>query len=139
VHEQEEEDDEDEDENEDEDEEEEGVETESDTSDGWLPDAPVPTPGHWVVREEFRGRKSFGFFLCDCGKQWGSAHSFPDYTQGCQTCEDDCFPRWLWVNTVRRDPITLTQSSVSPHDRTRCAACHDGKCLAANDFDNDWD
>ena len=51
----------------------------------WRPNPPVDSEGEWVHPHEFKGRKSFGYFLClNCRKTWLSAHSFPNYQQGCQ-------------------------------------------------------
>jgi hypothetical protein len=45
---------------------------------------PVDTPGKWVQRREFPGTKSFGFYSCECNKQWMSAHAFKEYRQDCK-------------------------------------------------------
>jgi uncharacterized C2H2 Zn-finger protein len=130
-------DDSDEEEEEEDDFEDEEEEEDDDSDDGWLPNPPVSTPGYWTLREDFLGRKSFGFYICDCGKRWGSAHSFPKYKQGCQACEEECYPHWLWVNTFPRDPQEPKPDSASPHDRSRCEACQHGQCLAGKDYDSD--
>ena len=44
-------------------------------------DPPIDEPGHWVERNDFHGRKSFGAFKCRCKKVWVSAHAFPIYKQ----------------------------------------------------------
>jgi len=66
-------------------------------------DAPVETPGQWVLRKDFVGQKSFGFFKCqDCQETWISAHAFKLYKQGCKTCETYFLPMFMWVNAEQR-------------------------------------
>ena len=97
---------------------------------------PVDTPGDWVERDAFSGRKSFGFFVCQCGKRWLSAHAFPNYTQGCKSCEDTCLPRYLWVNQHSSFEDYFEddkdRDNKSPHDRERCEACAKGVCLESD-------
>ena len=98
--------------------------------------APVDDPGEWVLRDNFSGRKSFGFFLCKkCRKRWTSAHSYPNYTQGCKTCKAKNLPALMWVNSFdseRRDRVF--DESKKPHARHLCAACKAGVCDAEYDF-----
>lgn len=110
--------------------------------------APVDNKGYWVEREQFTGRKSFGYFVClQCEHKdrkrkakrknysWMSAHSFPQYMQGCKHCETKTLPTYMWVNT--ESPKQLQHDATSsepskPHDRSRCDACKVGKCLNVN-------
>ena len=93
--------------------------------------------GEWVNRHEFAGRKSFGFFECEslsCGKKWYSAHAFPSYKQGCQECEHESLPAYLWVNyggNERDYDDYERDDSNAPHDRDRCMACRAGVCITA--------
>ena len=90
---------------------------------------PVDSPGYWVRCEEFTGRKSFGYFQCGCGKGWMSAHAFPDFMQGCQTCEAESLPTWLWVNISKDVRPREDKIDDKPHDRARCEACKAGQCV----------
>jgi len=95
-----------------------------------LPDPPVDTPGRWVSPSEFRGRKSFGYFRCTCGKWWMSAHAFPQYKQACKGCNVWSLPVWLWRNDQRKDRSEAVEviNHRGPHDQQRCAACIAGEC-----------
>lgn len=111
------------------------VDEEVDDDDGpWRPDPPVDTEGIWVLRDNFRGTKSFGFFKCRgevCSKTWLSAHAFAKYKQGCQVCETESRPKFLWQNLERknRDNFDDVQDDEGPpHDQGRCEACRVGVC-----------
>eukprot|EP00005_Dracoamoeba_jomungandri_P001095 CAMPEP_0174257416 /NCGR_PEP_ID=MMETSP0439-20130205/6549_1 /TAXON_ID=0 /ORGANISM="Stereomyxa ramosa, Strain Chinc5" /LENGTH=139 /DNA_ID=CAMNT_0015340489 /DNA_START=46 /DNA_END=466 /DNA_ORIENTATION=+ len=59
--------------------------------------------GRWVKRAKFLDEKSFGVFICHrCKKSWQSAHSFPDYKQGCKKCNSKFYPVYLWVNDKKK-------------------------------------
>jgi hypothetical protein len=92
--------------------------------------APVSSPGQWVPRKSFTGRKSFGAFECDlCKKVWVSAHAFKEYKQGCQQCEAESLPLFMWHNfehNDRHDDEGRTDDK--PHDSDRCEACRAGVC-----------
>lgn len=102
----------------------------------WVPDPPVDEPGQWIPRHEFRGRKSFSFYRCQCGKTWMSAHGYKDYEQGCQTCDRESLPVLMWQNEERYagidlgDPDKPVRERDGPHDEERCAACRAGICDA---------
>lgn len=99
-------------------------------NDDWVPPPPVSSPGQWVPRDEFKGKKSFGAYRCDdCDKTWISAHAFRDYHQGCQNCETENLPLWMWKNFQRNSELVADRDSNSPHDRARCEACKAGVCL----------
>ena len=86
--------------------------------------------GYWVQTSDFEGQKSFGRFQCKkCKKQWGSAHAFRDYKQGCQRCETKSFPCCLWVNTGdNNERQERDDDNDGPHDSKRCEACRHGRC-----------
>ena len=93
--------------------------------------APVDTPGKWVQRESFDGNKSFGYFKCSkCSKDWYSAHSFPQFKQGCKKCEKKEYPLYLWKNSRKKNYNSQErlQTNDKPHDNWRCGACKAGMC-----------
>lgn len=97
-----------------------------------VPEAPVDSAGKWVLREEFLGKKSFGFFACRCGRSWTTAHAQKEYRQGCQACDAECFPSYMWLNdpsVERRERADRDELDV-PHDFERCEACRQGVCSA---------
>lgn len=83
--------------------------------------------GEWVRPEEFDLKKSFGWFQCrQCRRWWDSAHSWKDFTQDCQRCEQAEYPVWMWVNYNPIDPSDRgrpTEKSNKPHDQARCGRC----------------
>lgn len=93
-------------------------------------DSPHPgIQGYWVRREDFDGSKSFGRFQCiKCKKQWGSAHAYKMYKQGCQRCELRSLPCCLWVNTRESRHYSDDEDDDGPHDSRRCEACRLGVC-----------
>lgn len=93
------------------------------------PEPPVDSPGQWVLREDFTGRKSFGYFVCGCGRFWLSAHAFKDYRQGCRGCEQKSFPYFLWENFGKRTDRDRNYADDKPHDASRCEACRNGVCI----------
>eukprot|EP00450_Noctiluca_scintillans_P000982 CAMPEP_0194494256 /NCGR_PEP_ID=MMETSP0253-20130528/12218_1 /TAXON_ID=2966 /ORGANISM="Noctiluca scintillans" /LENGTH=236 /DNA_ID=CAMNT_0039335351 /DNA_START=62 /DNA_END=772 /DNA_ORIENTATION=- len=93
--------------------------------------APVDSPGRWVPRDEFRGRKSFGFFVCTCGNRWKSAHAQPKYRQGCQRCEQQSLAMCLWYNEGPDTRPERETDDDKPHDSARCEACKHGDCKIA--------
>lgn len=99
----------------------------------WPPPSPLDVPGHWVLRGDFPGKKSFGFFVCDaCGKWWLSAHAFRRWEQGCKSCEHKSLPYLLWWNEQPRGVGPAHRDlNDRPHDQARCQACSMGVCLAA--------
>ena len=96
-------------------------------------DPPVDTPGIWLSREEFNGEKSFGAFQClACKKSWISAHAFKAYKQGCQNCEMEELPLYMWQNLRPREyqgnDDYENDEADKPHDQQRCEACRRGVC-----------
>ena len=97
-------------------------------------EAPVDTPGMWLSRQEFNGEKSFGAFQClKCKKTWISAHAFKAYKQGCQTCEREELPLYMWQNLRARHDQDIFYDEDNdevnrPHDQQRCEACRRGVC-----------
>ena len=91
---------------------------------------PVDSPGQWVLRKEFQGRKSFGAFQCvKCTKIWTSAHAYKNFKQGCQRCELEGLPVFMWVNKGKRDYYAVSDDEEKPpHDSERCEACRAGEC-----------
>ena len=61
-----------------------------------MPEPPVNDPGEWVYTADFKGKKSFGFFVCSCGRTWTTAHAYKEYKQGCQGCEKESLPYYMW-------------------------------------------
>eukprot|EP00418_Pyrodinium_bahamense_P088737 CAMPEP_0179030016 /NCGR_PEP_ID=MMETSP0796-20121207/10352_1 /TAXON_ID=73915 /ORGANISM="Pyrodinium bahamense, Strain pbaha01" /LENGTH=200 /DNA_ID=CAMNT_0020726193 /DNA_START=86 /DNA_END=687 /DNA_ORIENTATION=- len=63
-----------------------------------LPPVPLPlgSPGRWVLRDDFRGRKSFGFFNCNCGNWWTTAHAQKWFMQTCQQCDEESYALYMW-------------------------------------------
>jgi hypothetical protein len=92
---------------------------------------PITSNGFWTTTQECSQRKSFGFFVCECGSEWISAHAFKKYKQGCKKCEKETFPRKMWQNEQPKnnseEPLKL--DTKKPHDQQRCEACRLGKCL----------
>ncbi len=107
---------------------------ESSEGSSWRPNPPIDTAGDWVHPYEFKGRKSFGYFKCSsCLKTWISAHSFPQFKQGCKKCNIEDVPIFLWQNAEnedRRDRYFKLEELNKPHDQHRCEACRRGLCLA---------
>merc|ERR1711971_516769 len=98
--------------------------------------SPVSTPGQWVRREQFGGRKSFGFFSCsNCQRTWTSAHAFREFRQGCQSCDDESYAVYMWENFAVDSDEAYSDESYEkedredrPHDEARCEACRRGVC-----------
>lgn len=72
--------------------------------------SPVDSPGTWVPREDFTGKKSFGAFACSCENRWTSAHAYPGFKQDCRCCEAGNYAAFMWTSTEkttrRRRPYT---------------------------------
>jgi hypothetical protein len=87
-------------------------------------DSPSGLKGYWVLTKNFKKYKSFGAFECSsCGKYWVSAHSFKKFKQACQKCNIMVRPKFMWVNTGKRDSHNESDDDDGPHDTTRCEAC----------------
>jgi hypothetical protein len=93
----------------------------------------VPFPGangRWVYREDYRGKKGFGIFVCDsCHRHWISAHAYSNqFGQDCQACEINTFPYIMWQSPTRdRDELIRDdEDDGPPHDSSRCDACKAG-------------
>jgi uncharacterized C2H2 Zn-finger protein len=103
---------------------------EEDSVDSWRPNPPVDSAGYWVPREEFTGKKSFGYFQCEsCFKTWISAHAFPSFKQGCKKCDTEDYPIFLWENMNKKQHDDLNyqrDEKDKPHDQNRCEACRCG-------------
>jgi len=98
-----------------------------------LPPPPVSEPGEWVPRDEFPGKKSFAFYRCKrCTKNWVSAHGYKTFMQGCQRCEKELLPLFMWKNQDKRkrDEDLESERLDGPHDSERCEACRAGVCTA---------
>jgi len=92
---------------------------------------PVDDDGEWVLRDDFTGRKSFGYFQCNCAKEWQSAHAYKEFNQDCQSCETGSLPLFMWRNFTRRAGYHEEESERSDlghHDSERCGACRAGVC-----------
>eukprot|EP01068_Selenidium_serpulae_P019443 Selendium_serpulae@DN6645_c0_g1_i1.p1 len=89
------------------------------------PGPPFPgAEGAWVLRERFRGKKSFGWFDCRCNARWISAHAQPDFKQGCKQCDTYRYPTWLWVNTsTHKRGNHAPEKETTPHLSHLCEAC----------------
>lgn len=95
--------------------------------------------GSWIPYRSFRGRKSFGHFVCErCQSVWTTAHATNGYKQGCKGCEHMSFPRFMWENDYRGswpdDEEDATGSDEGempdkPHHSQRCEACRMGVCI----------
>ncbi len=94
-------------------------------------DPPIPgIDGEWVLREEFDGSKSFGWFECrGCWRPWPSAHAWAKFNQRCQKCETEFLPKFMWVNFgARSEPEgESSETEDGPHDCDRCEACAKNK------------
>ena len=91
---------------------------------------PASGPGKWIPREDFEGNKSFGYFKCrKCSKWWLSAHSFKKFKQGCQKCETENLPVYLWKNTGTNVNENPKKDGDGVHDKQRCEACKNGLCI----------
>ena len=71
--------------------------------------------------------------------RWHSAHSYKQYKQGCQRCETECLPVFMWVNEHRNEDDDETDEDDEhdhvdkpPHDSARCEACRLGVCDMMN-------
>ena len=95
-----------------------------------IPDhPPVDGAGEWVERRNFDGEKSFGFFICDCGRYWLTAHCYRDYKQGCKWCEKESLSYYMWENhETDKRPRRAKRYGDKPHDEQRCEACRRGEC-----------
>lgn len=100
-----------------------------------LTDPPVPDlEGEWVEPSAFRGTKSFGFFMCPkCtnAPTWYSAHTFPNFKQGCKVSNAETLPQFLWQNaewSFRGDRHEGDKLK-GPHQLERCEACRAGVCV----------
>jgi len=99
------------------------------------PEPPVDTAGRWVPTEDFPFRKSFGWYLCDCGKHWVSAHAVKDKWQQCKECNAKAFPELMWINDApyerhRNSDDDSDEGSApdrlnKPHDQGRCQVCQE--------------
>eukprot|EP01118_Nematostelium_gracile_P004098 TRINITY_DN1483_c0_g1_i1.p1 TRINITY_DN1483_c0_g1~~TRINITY_DN1483_c0_g1_i1.p1 ORF type:complete len:148 (+),score=18.41 TRINITY_DN1483_c0_g1_i1:149-592(+) len=110
------------------------------TSPQHLLPAPIDAPGRWLSRKTFIDSKipckgSFGAFHCrECKKIWISAYAQPIFRQGCQSCNQEIYPAFLWLNQHRSrssddgDKKVLQMNTKVPHDKARCEACRVGKC-----------
>jgi hypothetical protein len=93
---------------------------------GRLPDPPVDGDGFWVQLAQFPHRKSFGWFECECGAYWQSAHAYRDGTrQQCKSCGAWILPELMWHNTDPRVALDRAAPGTSdkPHQRSRCEKC----------------
>ena len=81
--------------------------------------------GYWVAAPQFAGKKSFSIYKCDCGHQWMSAHGYKKYHQGCQACDAEHKPKYMWQNTGDSDSTRLDRETDAPHDTSRCEVCRD--------------
>jgi hypothetical protein len=91
-----------------------------------LPDPPVDTSGRWVPRAEFNGKKSFGWFQCDCGHYWQSAHAMKDKWQRCTACSRKDYAELMWLNasSVRRTSNShVREDNGKPHRQDLCQVC----------------
>lgn len=120
---------EDEEEDEEEWEEEEEEEEWEDEEDSWPPPFPeLEGKGNWVLRNDFQGKKSFGYYICKkCENNWFSAHAHKVFKQGCQSCEFYNHPIYMWENYEKNQGKNT--GTCGPHDRKRCEACSAGDCL----------
>jgi hypothetical protein len=93
---------------------------------------PIDTPGYWILRDEFKGIKSFGHFVCEnakCKNNWTSAHANKEFRQGCKLCDKRALPAHMWVNTHKLHKDKDVTIKLKPHDSTRCEACEKGVCI----------
>ena len=96
--------------------------------------------GFWVLLADFSEhcdrRKSFGCFSCHgCGNSWPSAHAFPQFMQGCKSCEAMSKPCCLWYNhpEAGKDKMCTAVLAGEHHDQSRCEACRRlGDCRTAS-------
>jgi len=89
----------------------------------------IGAEGSWVKRAKFIGKKSFGWFQCvQRRKRWSSAHSYKQFRQGCQRCEAESFPFFMWQNEEGRTFDDYDVQDRAPHDQDRCEACRKGVC-----------
>jgi hypothetical protein len=102
-----------------------------------VPDPPVDDgAGEWVHRQDFTGQKSFGFFVCACRRQWTTAHAYTIYKQGCQGCNKESLPYYMWKNYGAPQRKEKTdRDDQPPHDKGRCEACRLGRCNFENFLD----
>jgi hypothetical protein len=88
---------------------------------------PVDTPGRWVPRVDFRGHKSFGWFVCGCGQCWRSAHAVKNKWQQCTRCKRKHWPEFMWVNEHHDRPRdsdeNARENNGKPHRQDLCQAC----------------
>ena len=71
--------------------------------------------------------------------RWYSFHAYKQYKQGCQRCESDCLPVYMWVNDENNydsddDDEVEVDKDKPPHDSARCEACRLGVCDRSDYF-----
>ena len=103
-------------------------------------DDPVDNEGWWVYPDDFEGRKSFGYFVCNntcCKRWWVSAHAIKGKhnKQACKTCNTFSSPIAFWQNENDDDRTFYRKPDDSklPHDSARCEACiHGMRCTGSS-------
>jgi len=97
--------------------------------------------GVWVLRNEFEGKKSFGYYECyKCSRKniqfwWISAHAHKKFRQICKKCNCKLYPLYLWENPLYMWKNMLPRKhnnsgkNDAPHMSQLCEACKAGCCL----------
>ena len=68
-------------------------------------------------------RKMYGYYECDCGAWWESAHSWANETQDCKGCGNKVFP-YDQEDLKPRKPIELDETGLNkPHREDLCGMC----------------
>jgi hypothetical protein len=85
--------------------------------------------GDWVGASHFKGRTSFGWFVCPCTRTWLSAYAQKKYKQRCSTCKRWLAPVALWTNShpEQRDK-SRAYVERGEHRSALCEACRRGDC-----------
>lgn len=94
---------------------------------------PSPFPGavgQWMRRNDFKGKKSFGYFKCQqCSNQWLSAHAMQHSRQACKSCPTlFVLPCCMWLNTDLKEKGCVREEpdDCAPHRTDLCEACLTG-------------
>jgi hypothetical protein len=73
---------------------------------------------HLTPMRKGKKGKYYGKYMCNCGRQWSSAHSWRDKYQKCQSCESPTYP-------YEQENLKVDYNSQGnqPHDMRRCEKC----------------
>jgi len=74
-----------------------------------------------IIPMFYSSYKSYGYYECDCGAWWESAHSWAEEPQDCKSCGNEVFPYYQEELKPREEPH---ENSVNkPHREDLCGMC----------------